>query len=125
MVQFLSDSLIDFNEFNQFLVEDFLFLLEGNNLSIQLLQTFFQFFLVFQNGHLIFFFDSKLHLSDLECFLEVMGLSLQVLAPLLFLSPGLVALVQVSAEVLNLLLLLPEDLSEFVRGMSHVLQHVA
>ena len=54
-----------------------------------------------------------------------MGLSLQVLAPLLFLSPGLVALVQVSAEVLNLLLLLPEDLSEFVRGMSHVLQHVA
>ena len=55
---------------------NFLFLLECYNLSVELLETLFQFFLVFQNGHFILFFDSKLHLSDLECFLKVMGLGL-------------------------------------------------
>ena len=48
---------------------NFLFLLECYNLSVELLEALFQFFLVFQNGHFILFFDSELHLSDLESFL--------------------------------------------------------
>lgn len=78
---------------------------------------------MFENGDFVFFFDGELHLADLKSFLKFVGLSLQVPPLLFFLPSGLVAGIQVSPQVLNLLLLLPEDLPQFVSGVPHVLQH--
>lgn len=49
----------------------------------------------------------------------------ELLAQFLFLPSCLVALVQVPAQVLNLLLLFPEDLAQFLSRVPHILQHVA
>ena len=77
-----------------------------------------------QHGHFIFFFNCQLHLAHLESFLELMALALQVLPSLLLLSASLITLVQVSSQVLYLLLLLPENLPKFVCCVAHVLEHV-
>ena len=80
MVKLLSDPLIDFDEFDQFLVQllkfikgktyegilqrgtrityNLLFLLKLHNLSIQLLQPVLQVGLVLQNGHFVLFLNS-------------------------------------------------------------------
>lgn len=102
-----------------------LFLFELHNLCVQLLQPVFQVFLVFQNGHFIFLLHCQLHLPHLEGLLKVGLLLAQVHSPLLLLAPCLVTLIQVVVQVLNLLLLLPEDLPQLVRGVPHVQQHVA
>ncbi len=77
-----------------------------------------------QNRDFILLLDSKLHLSNLERLLELSALSKHVLSALLLLAPSLIALVQVPAQILNLLFLLPENLTKFVSRVSHVLQHV-
>ena len=102
-----------------------LLLLEEDDFVVELLQPVLQVVLVFQNGHFVFLLDSQLHLAHLQSLLKGGLLRLEVDAALFLLASGLIALVQIVMQVLNLLLLLPEDLSELVRCVTHVLQHVA
>ena len=75
--------------------------------------------------HFIFFLDSQFHFSDLESLFKLAGLGLEVLPSSLFLSSSLITLIQISTQVLYLLLLLPENLTKFVSGVPHVLEHVS
>ena len=95
-----------------------------HNFSIQLLQSVLELVLVLEDGHFVFFLDGQLHFSHLQGLLKLMALRLQVLPSFLFLASSLVTLVQIATQILNLLLLLPEDLSQLIRRMPHVLQHV-
>ena len=76
------------------------------------------------HGHFVLFFDCELHLAHLERLLELVALRLQVLPSLLLLPSCLVALVEVAPQVLYLFLLLPEDLSQLVCRVLHVLKHI-
>ena len=75
--------------------------------------------------HFVFFFDSQFHFSDLEGLFKLAGLGLKVLPSSLFLSSGLITLIQITTQVLYLLLLLPENLSELISSVPHVLKHVS
>ena len=77
-----------------------------------------------EDGHLVFFLDGKLHFSHLQRLLKLTALRLQVLPSFLFLASSLIALIQIATQILDLLLLLPEDLSQLIRSVPHVLQHV-
>ena len=75
--------------------------------------------------HFVFFLDSQFHFSDLEGLFKLTGLRLEVLPSTLFLSSGLITLIQITTQVLYLLLLFPENLTKFVSGVPHVLKHVS
>ena len=95
------------------------------DLLVQLLKSILQISLVFQYRYFIFLLHSKFHFAHLQRLLKFVTLRLQVLPPLLLLSPCLITLIKVTSQVLGFLLLLPENLSKFVSSMSHVLQHVS
>ena len=75
--------------------------------------------------HFIFFLNSKFHFSDLKGLFKLAGLGLEVLPSALFLPSSLITLIQVTTQVLYLLLLLPEYLTELVGCVPHVLKHVS
>ena len=78
-----------------------------------------------EDCHFVFFLNSKFHFSDLESLFKLTGLGLEVLPSALFLPSSLITLIQVTTQVLYLLLLLPEYLTELVCGVPHVLKHVS
>jgi len=63
---------------------------------------------VLKNSSLVFLFDSQLHLTNLELALQLIALFSEDISIFLFLSLGILGLFQVSSEVFDLLLLLPE-----------------
>ena len=70
-----------------------LLLFKLGDFGIELLKAILEFILVFEDGNLILFFNSELHLAHLKSFLKLVAFRLQVLPPLLLLSSRLVALV--------------------------------
>ena len=78
-----------------------------------------------QDGHFVFLFYGQLHFSNLEGLFKLVRLRLKLLPPPLFLSPRLITLIQITTQILYLLLLLPEYLTELVGGVPHVLEHIS
>lgn len=103
---------------------NFLFLLKLDNLSIKRLESILQVILMFKNGNFIFFLDSQLHFPYLQSLFKLTPLLLHIDTFFLFRTACFITLVKVSAQVLYFFLLLPKNLSQFVRCMSHISQHI-